>query len=125
MIVRVQLLTPPEPVAAAQTQVGFQYSGEWDDFFAEEIMKDRVENNSFWEWTREWRAVFESGKARAIWLMYEDMVADMPAAVRQIADFCGIEASDELVARVAELSTLDSMKQNKKANCSWIETKEV
>jgi hypothetical protein len=44
----------------------------------------------------------------------------MPNFVRQVADFAGIEVTDEIVAKVAQNSTIEKMKQSKFADCSWI-----
>lgn len=61
---------------------------------------------------------------QAIWLHYEKIIADLPAAVRSIAAFLNIEVDEKLVAAVAEQCTFEAMKKNPKANCTWIQGSE-
>ncbi len=44
-------------------------------------------------------------------LHYNDMLVDLEAAVRDVADFCDIPVDDDLVARVAERTTFANMKK--------------
>jgi aryl sulfotransferase len=44
-------------------------------------------------------------------LHYNDMLADLEGKVREIADFCGIDASDECIARTVEATTFASVKK--------------
>jgi len=44
-------------------------------------------------------------------LHYADMLADLPGAVRSIADFCAIEADGALIDRVVERTTFANMKR--------------
>lgn len=87
-----------------------------------------VEFGSWFNHTREWWDAIH-GKQRqqhsqALWLHYEDILNDMPTAVRMIADFLGITTGisldkkdatmnlslDELVDRVVGESSFERMK---------------
>jgi len=46
-----------------------------------------------------------------LFMHYNDMLADLPDAVRTLADFAGIEADAEKIARVAEATTFATVKQ--------------
>ena len=45
-------------------------------------------------------------------LIYEDLVADMPRGIRMLAEFMNIAVNDDLVERVAKMSTKESMAQH-------------
>jgi hypothetical protein len=45
-------------------------------------------------------------------LVYEDLVKDMPSSIRMLAKFMGIEASPELVLKVASMSTKEFMAEH-------------
>ena len=84
-------------------------------------MAKDVESTDFFDWHMPWWERHQKGEINALWLHYEDMIEDLPAAVRKIANFMGKEdMSDEVVASIADQSTLDSMKKNPKADCKWI-----
>jgi hypothetical protein len=101
----------------------FSFDGDWAAFFGHMQAKE-VENNDFFDWTLPWYERFRNGECRkALWLHYEDAIADMPAYVKQIAEFLGMDASDQLIRRVADQCTLKAMKSNPKADCSWIKSK--
>ncbi len=42
---------------------------------------------------------------------YADMLADLEGSVREIADFCGIETTDESIARTVEATTFANVKK--------------
>jgi aryl sulfotransferase len=46
-----------------------------------------------------------------LFMHYNDMLADLPDAIRTLADFAGIEADAEKIARVAEATTFATVKQ--------------
>ena len=86
-----------------------------------QMMKGEIAHKDFFEWHMPWWERHQKGEINALWLHYEDMIEDLPAAVRKIANFMGKEdMSDEVVASIADQSTLDSMKKNPKADCKWL-----
>ena len=46
-----------------------------------------------------------------LFLHYNDMLADLAGSVRRIADFCGLDASDEDVVRTVEATTFANVKK--------------
>jgi len=54
-----------------------------------------------------------------LFLKYEDMKKDLPGTVAKIASFIGVAASDEVLSKVAELTTFDKMKSNPTTNYEW------
>ena len=66
--------------------------GPWADFTA-----------SYWEWR---------DRPNVRFFTYEQVQQDKVAAIRQLADFLGVDLNDEQVARVDELSSYAAMKAN-------------
>jgi hypothetical protein len=61
-----------------------------------------IEHRAPWyfEFVASWLRADQDGRLPVLWLRYEDMVADKPAAIRRIADHWNIEADDERIASV-------------------------
>jgi len=71
------------------------------------FLKGREGRASIWEFYREYHAARDCSSVLV--LVYEDLIEDMPKHIRMIASFLGIEADDELVGTVAEMSTKEYM----------------
>ncbi|XP_053378997.1 sulfotransferase 4A1-like [Mercenaria mercenaria] len=56
-----------------------------------------------------------------LFLRYEDIVADKPAAIRRIADFLGKPLSDENVAQITKHCHVDNMRNNPMVNLKYWE----
>eukprot|EP01062_Namystynia_karyoxenos_P064590 TRINITY_DN575_c2_g1_i1.p1 TRINITY_DN575_c2_g1~~TRINITY_DN575_c2_g1_i1.p1 ORF type:complete len:427 (+),score=110.94 TRINITY_DN575_c2_g1_i1:72-1283(+) len=88
---------------------------KWDgdlDYFARRIWGlGRTEGGDFWHWHAAWWNSPYGRNKELLWLRYEDLQEDLPGAVRQIASFLGMTKSDEVIDRVVEASTFQSMKQ--------------
>ena len=52
-------------------------------------------------------------------LLYEDMKEDLTQAVTRIADFIGKDVSKEVIAKIADLTSFENMKDDNTANYSW------
>ncbi|CAE8668412.1 unnamed protein product [Polarella glacialis] len=90
---------------------GFAYTGDFGHFTSSLFLRGRVEFGCFWAWYAGWLTAFRAS-GRAIHLVsYEELKADPKREIRQIADFLGITASDEVVAKTAAGSAFDSMKE--------------
>eukprot|EP00929_Paragymnodinium_shiwhaense_P068692 TRINITY_DN34597_c0_g1_i1.p1 TRINITY_DN34597_c0_g1~~TRINITY_DN34597_c0_g1_i1.p1 ORF type:complete len:259 (+),score=62.32 TRINITY_DN34597_c0_g1_i1:495-1271(+) len=87
----------------------FEYKGDWDHFVKELFTPGLVEHGCFWDWHANWWKASQ-GNDRILWISYEEMKADLPAAIRKIADFCDIAASPEVVRKVTEASSFTAMK---------------
>jgi len=90
----------------------FCYLGSMSHFISELFLKGNVESSCFWAWHATWyRAAQSLPEDRILFIAFEDMKADLPAAIRKIATFCEIPHDDELVAKVAEASGFNAMKE--------------
>lgn len=70
--------------------------------------KEPLENASIWQHIIDWYPMHKD--PRCLWLHYEDLHADRDGAVRMIAKHLGVEANQELVQTVVEMSSFDFMK---------------
>lgn len=57
-----------------------------------------------------------SDSPNVLLLCYEDMKKDLPSAVAQIATFVGYSLTDDVIAKIAEETTFDKMKDNPAAS---------
>ena len=55
-----------------------------------------------------------------LFLKYEDMKRDLPGAVSTIASFIGAELSSDVIAKIADVTSFDKMKNDTTVNYSWI-----
>jgi len=62
---------------------------------------------SIWEFYKEYHILRDCPSVLV--LVYEDLVKDTPACIRRVAKFMGIEATDELIDKVASMSTKEFM----------------
>ncbi|XP_060595160.1 sulfotransferase 4A1-like [Ruditapes philippinarum] len=97
--------------------------GTWD-LFVDAFVSGTGHNGS---WSRH---VLEFWQRRndpnVLFLKYEDIVKDMPKAVRRIADFLKRQITDDDVARICEHCHVDNMRKNDKVNMSyWRDVKKV
>eukprot|EP00929_Paragymnodinium_shiwhaense_P043708 TRINITY_DN22461_c0_g1_i1.p1 TRINITY_DN22461_c0_g1~~TRINITY_DN22461_c0_g1_i1.p1 ORF type:complete len:384 (-),score=64.52 TRINITY_DN22461_c0_g1_i1:330-1481(-) len=88
----------------------YEYKGDWDHFLKELFLPGRVVAGCFWEWHASWWKAKQQNED-ILWISYEEMKADLPAAIRKVASFCGIDASAETVQKVAASSTFAAMKK--------------
>lgn len=100
------------------------YSGDWNDFW-QQIVRRRIENTDFFDWTLPWWRAHQQGEIKALWVHYEDVIQDLRGYVQQIVDFLGWDVSPEVIERTAAASHIDAMKENPKANCEWIQYKDT
>jgi len=63
-----------------------------------------------WEFYQEYHILINCPSV--LILIYEDLVNDMPESIRMLAKFMGINASDDLVAKVARMSTKEFMSKH-------------
>lgn len=94
------------------------------DLFVDAFVSGTGHNGS---WSKH---VLEFWKRRddksVLFLKYEDMIKDLPKAVRTIAKFLNREISDEDVSRICEHCHVDNMRKNDKVNMSyWRDVKQV
>lgn len=78
--------------------------------WAADFMADR-EQGGYWRHLRSWWE--QRQQPNVLLLCYEEMVQDLPGAVRTVAAFIGIPLDDELLAIVVRQSSLDFMLAHK------------
>ena len=88
-------------------KIGFDLT--WDEFF-ECFMKGTVSFGSWWDHVPEWWA--HKNEPNVLFLKYEDMKKDLPTNVKKIADFLGRSLDQQTIEKIAQATTIDSMKAN-------------
>jgi hypothetical protein len=84
------------------------FTGDFDAFFAR-FMSGRLQYGSWFSHVAGWRARAARDPATLI-VRYEDIVRDRARAARQLAGFVGLDPSDAVIGRVAELTSFEAMK---------------
>uniref|UniRef100_A0A3P9BBU4 Sulfotransferase n=1 Tax=Maylandia zebra TaxID=106582 RepID=A0A3P9BBU4_9CICH len=91
--------------------------GTYDEFM-DKFLEGKV---MFGKWTdhmKSWRNS-ELGD-RIMYITYEEMAQDLPAALRRISDFLGCNLTEEVIQKVAEHCSFKSMQNNNMSNFSLI-----
>ncbi|XP_034063528.1 sulfotransferase family 2, cytosolic sulfotransferase 3 isoform X2 [Gymnodraco acuticeps] len=91
--------------------------GTFDEF----IKKFLDGNVMFGKWTdhvKSWRSA-ELGD-RILFITYEEMCQDLPAALRQMSDFLGRNLSEGTIQKIAQHCTFKTMKTNRMSNFSLV-----
>ena len=53
-------------------------------------------------------------------LHFEDRKKDLKSAIAKIASFIGVHLTDDIVAKIAETTTFETMKNDNTVNYSWL-----
>ena len=85
----------------------FKFSGHWDDLF-EVFMNGKLYFGSWFDHVLGWWK--HKDDPNVLFLKYEDMKKDLLGAVRAISEFIGVELKPDIIEKIAEQSTIDSMK---------------
>jgi hypothetical protein len=88
-----------------RSHLGFR--GDFDAFF-DRFMRGRVQYGSWFKHVAGWQAHADDPSVHV--LTYEALSKDREAALRGVADFCGIEADAARLREVLERSTFEAMK---------------
>eukprot|EP00752_Nemacystus_decipiens_P013824 g12273.t1 len=80
------------------------------------FVKGRCENGSWFNHVLEWWEAACADPEHVLFLHYEAMLSEPEAHIRKIAEFAGIEHTDETVAKTVAATSIDAMKRNPKAN---------
>ncbi|XP_023266164.1 sulfotransferase family cytosolic 2B member 1-like isoform X2 [Seriola lalandi dorsalis] len=91
--------------------------GTFDEFM-EKFLEGRVLFGKWTDHVKSWRHK-ELGD-RIIYITYEEMVQDLPAALRRISDFLGRNLSEETIQKIAEHCSFKTMKANNMSNFSLV-----
>ncbi len=85
----------------------FNYPKDFDGFF-EDFLNGRVQGGKWSDHVKAWWS--NSKDLNVLFLTFEEMKADLPKVVEQIADFCEVELDEQRKARVVERSGFSYMK---------------
>ncbi|XP_069393450.1 sulfotransferase family 2, cytosolic sulfotransferase 3 isoform X2 [Paralichthys olivaceus] len=88
------------------------------DEFIEKFLDGRVMFGKWTDHVKSWRHT-ELGD-RIMYISYEEMVQDLPAALKRISGFVGKNLSEDIIQKIAENCTFESMKANNMSNFSLI-----
>ncbi|CAM9593461.1 unnamed protein product [Ectocarpus sp. 12 AP-2014] len=80
------------------------------------FVQGRCQNGSWFNHVLEWWEAAQADPEHVLFLHYENMLKEPEENIRKIADFAGIEHTPETIAKTVAASTIDSMRQNPKAN---------
>lgn len=86
----------------------FGFRGTFEEFF-EEFMKGNIFYGSWFDHVAQWKSYSESSPV--LFLKYEEIVASMNDAVRQVAQFCELKLEEADFNRTAERCHISFMKQ--------------
>ena len=88
---------------------------DWDTFWKEFIEGELTFGNYFDHLLSWWP---HRDDENALFMKYEDMKKDLPAAVSQVASFMGTDISSDVIAKIATLTDFKSMKKESTAHRS-------
>ncbi|XP_075937533.1 sulfotransferase family 2, cytosolic sulfotransferase 3 [Anarhichas minor] len=94
--------------------------GTFDEFM-EKFLKGKVLFGKWTDHVKSWRGA-DLGD-RIMYITYEEMVQDLPAALRRISDFLGRNLSEEAIQKIAEHCSFKTMKNNNMSNFSLVPKK--
>ncbi|XP_051920782.1 sulfotransferase family 2, cytosolic sulfotransferase 3 isoform X3 [Hippocampus zosterae] len=91
--------------------------GTWEEFI-DKFLEGRV---MFGKWTnhvKSWRHT--ELEDRIMYITYEQMIQDLPAALRLMSDFLGKNLSDEVIEKIASHCSFKSMQANVMSNFTLV-----
>ena len=91
---------------------------DWDSHWKRFIKGDLAFGNYFDHLQSWWT---HRNDPNILFLKFEDMKKDPCQAISQIASFIGADLSDEVVAKIADLTSFEKMKDDKTSNMTWVE----
>ncbi|XP_056142654.1 sulfotransferase 2B1-like [Lampris incognitus] len=86
--------------------------------FSDKFLKGQVLFGKWTDHVKSWRHT-ELGD-RILYITYEEMVQDLPGAVRCFSDFLGRNLSEEAIQKIADHCCFDKMKTNRMSNYSLV-----
>ncbi len=86
------------------------FHGTWDQFFG--MVKDNcVLYGNYFKHTSEWYS-FNRSRENSLVLVYEELKNDLRTNVQKLAEFLGRKFPDEIIDKIAERSTFESVVKN-------------
>ncbi|KAI3360782.1 hypothetical protein L3Q82_013022, partial [Scortum barcoo] len=91
--------------------------GTFDEFI-DKFLEGKVLFGKWTDHVKSWKNT-DLGD-RIMYITYEEMVQDLPAALRRFSDFLGSRLSEEAIQEIAEHCSFKAMKTNKMSNFSLV-----
>lgn len=91
--------------------------GTFDEFL-DKFLEGRLVFGKWTDHIKSWRNTNLGD--RIMYITYEEMKEDLPAALRRIATFLGKNLSDETISKIAENCSFKAMKENPMSNFSLV-----
>lgn len=91
--------------------------GTFDEFL-EKFLEGKVLFGKWTDHVKSWRSA-ELGD-RVLYITYEDMIQDLPGALRRMSEFLGRNLSEEAIQKIAEHCSFKTMKTNRMSNFSLV-----
>lgn len=88
------------------------------DEFLDKFLKGNLVFGKWTEHIKSWRKT--SLGDRIMYITYEEMKEDLPAAVRRMSNFLGKNLSDEIIHKIAKHCSFEAMKVNPMSNFSLV-----
>jgi len=93
----------------------YSFKGDFNQFF-ELFLQNKVAYGSYWHNVLSYWALRH--QPNILFLTYEDMHADLPKVVRQVAEFLGKELSDIQIEAIVSHSSFGQMRSNPMTNAA-------
>ncbi len=90
---------------------------EFSEFW-EVFTKGEVQYGDFFDHLLSWWV--HRDDERVLFLKYEDLQMDLSKAISDITKFLEVDLTPEVIAKIAELSSFESMKEDTTSNYSWM-----
>ena len=94
----------------------FHPDNDWDTFW-KKFVTGEVDYGNYFDHLLSWWP--HRDDENVLFIKYEDMKKDLPAAVSQVASFIGADVSSDVIAKIADVTSFDEMKSDNTANYSW------
>lgn len=110
----------PKDVAVSyfHHHLGFKYVAElcWEDYISW-FLSGQVPFEDYFDHVLSWWA--HKDDDNVLFIKYEDMKKDLQSSIKQISEFMSHKLSKEIIEKIAEKSSFNSMKDDPGANYTW------
>ena len=117
----IYVMRNPKDVAVSLyhfSRLGMVDDLEWDRAF-QLFISGKMPYGDYFDHVLSWWA--HKGSPNILFVKYEDMKKDLSQAVSKIASFLEVDLSPDVVQKIADLTTFESMMADNTANMSWDE----
>jgi len=106
----------------ARSKPEFGLTGSFNQFM-ELFLSGNVENGSWFDHALGWYEQYKLHPESHLFISYESLYQRPYDNILNIAKFLGINYDEELINKVVEGSSMESMKSNPKSNATWVQKK--